>query len=250
MFGGQRQSWEIVNTQPGISGGTSIIISGNTYRVFTTSDTLTVTNANVGFDIFAIAGGSGGGETQTLNAVSGGGNAGEYVYASNITFAPGSYTITVGAGGAETGGTGGNTSIVTGATVITNAVGGAFADTTSGGTGSGGVGGTYSAGPASQNPWSIGNNNLGGYYFSSNGSNWYGSGGGAGSNFSGATGGENGYPGDPAAGGSQGNPYGGSRTTVALDNSGSGGGAQGGRVAYPVGSGNTGGSGIVIIKQL
>jgi hypothetical protein len=90
------------------TGGTvNNTISGYTIQTYTTSGTFTVTSPG-NIQLLVVAGGGGGGR------YGGGGGGGGVVYYSSYNVSPGSYTITVGNGGAgwagdaQSGGNGGN----------------------------------------------------------------------------------------------------------------------------------------------
>jgi hypothetical protein len=85
----------------GISAATGgLITTDGSYKVhtFTSSGTFVITQAASVFDILLVAGGGGGGHD-----VGGGGGAGGLLYLTGISLDPGSYAITVGAGGAGSG---------------------------------------------------------------------------------------------------------------------------------------------------
>jgi len=84
-----------------LSGGTETESGGYKYYTFNSTGTLTVTNDGV-VDILMIAGGGGGGGQFSYNGSAGGG-AGGYRTFDNITIYDGTYTLTVGAGGAAGG---------------------------------------------------------------------------------------------------------------------------------------------------
>lgn len=128
--------------------------NGTTYRVhtFTSTDTLTVSNAGSSGSVEYLLVGGGGGGGACYGA---GGGAGGFVE-GNLNVAPGIYTITVGAGGGTNtngnGGTGGASSIgVTGSTLV-SALGGGFGGgscaNNGGGGGSGGGGSNGGVGAA------------------------------------------------------------------------------------------------------
>jgi hypothetical protein len=81
------------------SGGTETdaTISGVTYRIhaFTSSGTFQVTAGSSNIDVLIVAGGGGGG-----GSTAGGGGAGGLIYQPAVGVLVGSYTITIGAGGA------------------------------------------------------------------------------------------------------------------------------------------------------
>ena len=97
--------------KPTVSGGTLTSDATYYYRTFTSTNTLTVSTADLTADVLCIAGGAGGAK--------GGGGAGGYIYSSSQTLTPNSYTATVGAGGAagtydSANGVNGNISNLTG----------------------------------------------------------------------------------------------------------------------------------------
>ena len=110
---------------------------------FTFAPSSNITNVQV----LVIGGGGGGG-----GSYGGGGGAGGAVYATGITMAAGSYSITVGAGGAgssTTGSAGSNSSVTIGGTTYTGTGGGygaSYSGTTTGG--NGGCGGGGAGNPA------------------------------------------------------------------------------------------------------
>lgn len=79
---------------PAMTGGTVSTQGGDRIHTFTSSDTLIVSSTKT-ISYLVIAGGGGGGNA----CCSGGGGAGGYVE-STMTINPGTYTITIGAGGA------------------------------------------------------------------------------------------------------------------------------------------------------
>lgn len=88
---------------PTVTGGTLASDSTYYYRVFTANGTLSVSNGTLPADIFVIAGGGSGGCStyyyQGGSGGQGGGGAGGAAL-GNTTLASGSYSITIGAGGA------------------------------------------------------------------------------------------------------------------------------------------------------
>ncbi len=141
--------------KPTCSGGTETTIGGEKIHKFTSSGTLTCTNAITGAKVLVVGGGGGGGWRGA------GGGAGGYVYNSALDLASGSYTIDVGAGGAGAigstyqataqGSDGQGSSIKLGATSIITTVGGGGGGAGSAGTdalasgrnGGSGGGGSY-----------------------------------------------------------------------------------------------------------
>tara|TARA_R110002020_G_scaffold89010_1_gene217871 strand:+ start:61 stop:3345 length:3285 start_codon:yes stop_codon:yes gene_type:complete len=255
-------------------GNTDEQISGEQFykHVFTSNGTLTVTQAGM-MEYLVVGGGGSGGSSQ--NAAGGGGGAGAF-RTGTIYVPAGSYSITVGAGGAQSGTSGqGND----GAASVFHTI-----------TSSGGGGGGYGAnnGRASQG---LGNGSGGGAGYGYNGadggdygndggdggggSTKYGAGGGGGASAAGANGsttaGGNGGAGTAstitgssvtyAGGGGGSTAYGGtagtasggggaggaenSTGTAGTANTGGGGGGAGGVNAN---AGGAGGSGIVVIR--
>lgn len=137
--------------QVSTSGGTVFSDATYYYQAFPTvgsSATLTVGINNLTADILVIAGGGAGG----AGHAGGGGGAGGIAYASSYTLTPGTYGVTVGAGGvpdrtatpSATGGNGGNSQF--GTSIIATGGGGGSGESTtiqlasSGGSGGGGDG--------------------------------------------------------------------------------------------------------------
>jgi len=91
--------WKSFSTTFVASGGTETdaTISGVTYRIhaFTSSGTFQVTAGSSNIDVLIVAGGGGGG-----GSTAGGGGAGGLIYQAAVGVLVGSYTITIGAGGA------------------------------------------------------------------------------------------------------------------------------------------------------
>ena len=138
------------------TGGSTYAYSSYTVHAFTTSGTFTVTSGTLACDVLVVAGGGGGGG----GAGGGGGGAGGILYnsASNSTIGnaavslSGSYTVTIGRGGAwgdgydQSRGESGGNSIFTNGTLTYTAVGGGGgggASETQGGSGGSGGGGRY-----------------------------------------------------------------------------------------------------------
>ena len=128
LAGQYLQSVNFTNLTGYIKGGDNDqIVNGNRIHTFTTIGTQTFTVIGyISAKVLIIAGGGAGGSDR-----GGGGGAGGYVYYSSQTFTPGTYSVTVGAGGVGTtsgtfggsgtvGGSGGNSSV----TGLTTAIGG------------------------------------------------------------------------------------------------------------------------------
>jgi hypothetical protein len=111
--------------------------NGKTFYKFNDSGSFQ-TNQAISVDYLAIGGGGGGG-----GAVGGGGGAGGLVQATGMVLQPGTYSVTIGAGGAGGGGNGGgsvggNTSFATFVVALGGGGGGGFTDSaTNGGCGGG-----------------------------------------------------------------------------------------------------------------
>jgi hypothetical protein len=157
-----------------ITGGTLSSDSTYFYRTFTASGTFAVGGTNLSSaDILIVAGGGGGGQAMLdggYQGGGGGGGAGGLVYVSGASLAIGSYTVTVGGGGATNGGNGANSSF----TGQTTAVGGGFGSNggntarTPGNGGSGGGRGSWgtdggSGGTGTAGQGNNGAQNFGGY---------------------------------------------------------------------------------------
>ncbi len=227
------------------TGGTVADVGGYRIHTFTTSGTFTVTN---------------GGNVEAL-VVGGGGGAGGLVYVSSLSVIPGSYTITVGAGGAGATSNGGSApnggdSIFSSITAKGGGGGGNYSGG-SGATGGSGGGASGYSNPGNPGVGTSGQGNSGGY---ANGSattaQTGGGGGGAGSVGSNSVQNNGGY----TTGGS-GLAYSISGSSVMYATGGNGGGdgwggassgaantGNGGDGAGSPNSGSAGGSGIVIIR--
>lgn len=133
--------WQLIKGSFVATGGTVSTSGGYKYHVFNTSGTFTVTRGTTTAQLLIVAGGGGGGFQ-----VGGGGGAGGLVSVQNFTVSQGTYTVTVGAGGAgspdsTTQGSNGGNSLITGQTT---AIGGGRGGNHNVGTdtpGSGGSGG-------------------------------------------------------------------------------------------------------------
>jgi hypothetical protein len=130
------------------TGGTVVTSGGFTYHVFTTSGNFQVVSGSRNIDYIVVAGGGGSG-----NNNSGGGGAGGFVGVSNVNANVGSYTVTVGGGGASvsavgnSGSNGSNSSFLSSTAIGGGGgMGGNFGVNGSGGpvAGSGGSGGGQS----------------------------------------------------------------------------------------------------------
>lgn len=250
----------IESTLPVATGGTvsgPVKINGINYMVHqflqTGSSSFTLNQARV-CDILVVAGGGGGGNS-VPNVCGGGGGAGGFQYFTGQSLSAGSYTVTVGDGGAIQ--TIGNNSQF--GSLIASIGGGAGSSGSGGNGGSGGGGGTNSGGGTG----TVGQGNSGGV--SSNNGGGGGGAGGAGTTTSGGIGLQNNITGTSIyyAGGGGGGYYGGSTTlpgglgggglggaanatnnnTAGISNTGGGGGGNGNAQA-----GTRGGSGIVIVR--
>lgn len=272
---GKPSSNSIIKSIQAMPSGGSITISGGyRYHTFTSSGSLTVPSGySASAQYLVVAGGGSGGYLH-----GGGGGAGGYI-SSSTTISAGTYTITIGAGGASSNPNGiqGGSSSAFGVT----AVGGGFGSgrdggTTggSGGSGGGGKGGNVqyaggsgtagqgNAGAAGNGAWAGAEGGGGGGGASSagsvgtiaaggnggNGATWFdgvtraGGGGGGSTTTNGA------YP--AGSGGSGGGGGGGAGVTNAIAGTANTGGGGGGSGYNPsgVGAAGAGGSGVVIVR--
>lgn len=78
------------------SGGTKIIDGSSTYHVFTGSSDFTISSGEKSIEVLIVAGGGSGAGSQ-----GGGGGGSGIVHSSAINAVPGTYTVTVGSGGAS-----------------------------------------------------------------------------------------------------------------------------------------------------
>lgn len=230
------------------SGGTfGTFTSGSdtyAYHTFTGNGTFSVTQGSTNNARILVVGGGAGSPYGTF--YNNGGGGGGVNYQENITITSGSYTVTVGTGGAANTngnnsefsasglsivGGGGGVSGVSG-TPQSNNQGTPLTDRGAGGGGAGAVGGNSTAGGGGKGGDGLLN--------SINGTaTYYGAGGGGGVNSY-----SNVYT--PGAGGTNNGGIGGSRTA----NPGAGGtygGAAGGTGYYPNSGGTTGGNGVVVV---
>ena len=261
------------------SGGTTSTSGGFKYHTFNSSGTFQVTAGSGFIEVFVLGGGgAGGGDAGGSRFYSGGGGAGGGIYNPAYYVESGSYTVTIGAGGASNplsngfggdgvnsvfsnitaiGGGGGsrgngdNTTTDTGRTGgcgggggSGNGVGGVSTQAISNGVAYGNTGGTASGiggggGGIGSQPPANGFGGFGKYIF--NLANRIGGGGGAGA-FSNP--GNNAYDGGGKGGYWNGSDSGNSSGTAGTANTGGGGGG----IGYNLGAGGTGGSGIVIVR--
>lgn len=225
---------------------------GNWRLKFTSSGTFTP-QKNITIDIFLVGGG-GGGRNGIAKSDAGGGGAGGYTGTwANVTLAANqNYTVTIGAGGAADGGTGGTTSIAGPGITTMSKTGGVpnGSNFYRGGAGGSGGGG-YSAGVGG----SDGSNGGGTYGGAGQGTTTKEFGESSGALYAGG-GGCGGYGGTGIAGGSGGGGKGGDATYSYAQNEGVAGTANtgGGGGGGPAGSttakaGGAGGSGICIFRN-
>ncbi len=224
---------------------------GNFRLKFLSSGTFTP-KKKIKIDIFLVGGG-GGGRNGIANSNAGAGGAGGYAGTwRNITLAANqAYTVTIGAGGAANGGTGGTTSISgPGIPTMSKAGGTPGVAFYYGGNGGSGGGGSVGAGG------SDGSNGGSNYYgtgqgtttreFGEAGAALYAGGGGSGGSISnGAAGGDGGGGAGGSAPTYSGTAYGGAAGTNNLG----GGGGGGGSTTKSGGAGAAGGSGIAVIRN-
>jgi hypothetical protein len=123
------------------TGGTESVVDGYKYHTFTSSGTFTVISGSYPAQCLIVAGGAGGGGSH-----GGGGGAGGYRTTEEVMFGPTTYSVIVGAGGAQrtgngTGYSGGNSSLTLGSITSLGGGGGGFETTGGNGGGSGGGGG-------------------------------------------------------------------------------------------------------------
>ena len=108
IYTGAEQGWRtLANTEASVSeitGGTKTTVGSRTYHTFTSSGTLVASNASKTANFIVVAGGGGGGNWGVGGAGgNGGGGAGGIVAGTALPITDGTYTITIGAGGASTG---------------------------------------------------------------------------------------------------------------------------------------------------
>jgi hypothetical protein len=241
-----------------VSGGSLTSDATYYYRRFTSTDTLTVTGANLTADVLVVAGAGAGG-----SSAGGGGGAGGMVEAASYSIPAGAHTVTIGAGGTATPTNGnGNPGNATTLGSLLTANGGGRGTAWGGGSGSvhdGGSGGGGGAGPGPQ---------IGGTKTQGSGAGFtgYGNNGGTGAGGGGQAGGGGGAGSagtNGGAGSGRSNSYSGSAVTYAAGGvpgfTGivSGTYASGGANTGNGGQGSTdnktagnGGSGVVVIRYL
>ena len=226
----RNSGWFGLSNKFTVTGGTISTTGGYNIHTFTSSGTLTISGASAtGIDYIVVAGGGGGGGTRA-----GGGGAGGVVVATNQTLAAGTYTITIGSGGAagtgtNDGGDGGSSSLGS----IQSCFGGGNGGGQANAGGSGGSGGGGSDGQAGGSGVSGQGNNGGGSTGATGGGGGGGKGGAGGDGGQGAGSTPSSYVGG-LGGTSLSNSYSGSSVEYG------GGGGGGGRDNY---SGGTGGGG-------
>ncbi|MFZ2664062.1 MAG: glycine-rich domain-containing protein [Patescibacteria group bacterium] len=167
------------------TGGTISTSGSATIHTFTTGGTLWVSGSGAA-EVLVVAGGGGGGYAATQT--SGGGGAGGLVYQATRNIIAGSYSATVGSGGAARN-NGGNSTFDT-ITAIGGGRGGSYSlSGSAAATGGSGGGGAQSAAGAAATQTDSGGGTGYGYAGASGGVNYAGGGGGAGSAGTGSTGG-------------------------------------------------------------
>jgi hypothetical protein len=237
------------------SGGTTSISNGYRYHEFTTTSNFILSGNTTNIDIFLAGGGGGGGPG--FYGSGGGGAGGNTTTASAISCSPGTYSASVGAGGAKAV-SGSNSSITIVSTYTGNGGGGASGYSGASG-GSGGGGGTAGSGAAGGGGTNGGNGGSGTYgagtgqgtttrLFGDGALTLYsGGGGGGGTDYDSTR-----QPGaGGAGGGGAGGAVGGGTGVAGTVNLGGGGGGGGGyRFNAGGSSGGAGGSGIVVVRYL
>jgi hypothetical protein len=263
------------------TGGTTTESGGYTFHTFTSSGTFQVTSGSGNVELLVVGGGAGGGTGGTAGR--GGGGAGGIVYSSAFPVSTGSYTVTVGGGGApgadtsSTSGNGVNSSFNTLVAIGGGGAGPHATAGTAGGSGGGGSGYSGEAGGAGLQPGSAsgGYGNAGGASYNGgaapgrqgggggagaagqNGQSTSGGNGGVGLQFSqfasvggspagwfGGGGGGGASSGQGAGSGGQGGGGAGSSSGVGTSGTPNTGGGGGGAIS----TGGSGGSGIVIVR--
>ena len=264
--------WRALSNVMLVTGGTITTSGAYTIHTFTSSGTFTVDGGSLtGVDYLVVAGGGGGGSRRA-----GGGGGGGMVNATNQSISAGTYTITIGAGGAGAttdtnngviggntafgsiqtcggggygggegkagggGGSGGGGSDGQGGGAGTSGQGNAGGGST-GSTVGGGGGGKGAAGSQSGNQ--AGGNGGGGLTLAYSGSSVAYAGGGGGGSRDGYSGGSG------ASGGGTGGVDGSTVSTAGAANRGGGGGG-GGRDGGGPFNGANGGSGVVVIRYI
>jgi hypothetical protein len=253
------------NSVPYGVGGTVTTSGGNRIHTYTSVGSDTFTCFQSGYvQLLVIAGGGGGGGNGNLSQPGGGGGAGEVFYSASYSVKPGTYTVTVGDGGA--GGLGNNGSAgINGSSSVFGSIsangGGYGGQYVAGGSASVGSGGSGGGGARAQNGAASvltagGQGNAGGNSVTGAAGAGGGGAGSVGGSTSTTTGGAGGsavtysISGSAVTYGAGGN--GGNRTdanpgAAGTTNRGNGGGGAGGNTSVSA-NGGKGGSGIVIVS--
>lgn len=255
------------------TGGTITTVAGQRIHTFTSVGTTSITFlVPVTVQVLVVAGGGGGGGCGTNNQTGGGGGAGELYYNSSYSIAPGTYTVTVGAGGTRglgsgtSGGTPTNGSDSIFGTIDCNGGGRGGANgggLDNGGSGGSGGGSSRSGSGGASVKTAAGSGNSGGDSGGSLSGGTAGGGGGGGAGGAGAAAGggnsssaaggaglSNSISGAAvtyAAGGSGGSRNGSADGAAGTNNRGNGGQGGDGNTAT---NGGNGGSGIVVISYV
>lgn len=225
-------------TAAGTAGGATTTVSGGAVREWA-SQQISLRPTVPKFWV-AVVGGGGSGGGSADNRAGGGGGAGGYQEENELIITPGTYSITVGAGGsspgADTVGNNGATSSIDSLVVASGGGGGGRSNGTNGGPGkngaSGGGGGSTSSQAGGAGISGQGNNG-------GNGVDSRSGGGGGGA----SGGGDAGNPGGSQRGGDGGSGAASSITGTSVTRAGGGGGASGFAVADSAGGSGGGGSG-------
>ena len=258
-------SWNVVSNNFIATGGTITTVGGYKIHTFTSSGTLTVTNGTGSVDYLVVAGGGGGAGASHGGA----GGAGGLLTGTGVSLSAGSFSITVGAGGASspTIGVVGENSIFSTFTALGGGYGGKSSAGGAGGSGGGGgwngvggagtVGQGYAGGTASASGSNYGTGGGGGAgAVGGNGTSTTAGNGGVGlsNSYSGSAvmyaggGGGGTYNGGTVGVGGLGGGGAGSTTSVPTAGTANTGGGAGGYGGSAAGAGAAGGSGIVIIR--
>jgi len=233
------------------TGGSTSTVSGYKYHTFTSSGAFVVSSGQVSIDSLVVAGGGGGsgGSGNSGGLHGGGGGAGGMIASANVIISPGTYPVTIGAGGACNAN--GDNSVFNGNTAIGGGKGASEGSgpTRAAGNGGSGGGATYNA---SFGTGTAGQGNPGGQ--GAGGGN-YATGGGGGAGAVGGSAPNNANAGNGGAGSAwlNGTTYagggGGCHSTVSTPpggssgSGGSGGGGNGSSNGTNPGTTNTGGGG-------
>ena len=246
-------------------GGTVTTSGGNRIHTYTSVGSDKFTCFQSGYvQLLVIAGGGGGGGNGNLSQPGGGGGAGEVFYSASYSITPGTYTVTVGDGGA--GGLGNNGSAgINGSSSVFGSIsangGGYGGQYVAGGSATVGSGGSGGGGARAQNGAASvltagGQGNTGGNSVTGAagaGGGGAGSVGGSTSTTTGGTGGSgvaysiSGSSVTYGAGGNGGNRTDANPGATGTTNRGNGGGGAGGNTSVSA-NGGKGGSGIVIVS--